>query len=304
MIDTLLQALRGSALKYAAGLPDTLVAMATAAGLTLVVLLIEWWVVGWKPSSLARIATFSMSTRTDLLSFVLYNSKLSLVLGALMSFGLTYGLLLALKSLVGWHLTIDHPMLLAAAYYLALEFFHYWFHRWLHVVPLLWEIHKYHHSARDMTALTAFRAHPLQLALGGLWASVPLVVIGAPTSELALLHMLFRVHALLVHSNLPFNWGWVGRYLVQSPAGHRAHHSQDAAHHHTNYGNFFQFWDVLFGTALHPTRAETTAMVTGVPGTTGDERPVRYVIDIYAGTLARAGRVVAQAFGHRQKPGG
>ena len=32
----------------------------------------------------------------------------------------------------------------------------------MHKIPLLWEIHKTHHSARVLTPITIFRTHPLE----------------------------------------------------------------------------------------------------------------------------------------------
>ena len=37
----------------------------------------------------------------------------------------------------------------------------YWAHHWLsHKVPLLWELHKVHHTAEVLTPLTNYRVHP------------------------------------------------------------------------------------------------------------------------------------------------
>ena len=35
-------------------------------------------------------------------------------------------------------------------------------HALMHKIPLLWEIHKTHHSARVLTPITIFRTHPLE----------------------------------------------------------------------------------------------------------------------------------------------
>ena len=38
----------------------------------------------------------------------------------------------------------------------------YWFHRFAHVVPLLWRFHRVHHSDTSMDTSTYFRAHPVE----------------------------------------------------------------------------------------------------------------------------------------------
>ena len=46
---------------------------------------------------------------------------------------------------------------------------------------------------------------------------------------------------------------WIIERTVSTPSTHSAHHGKYAAdtntHYKGNYGNFFFFWDVLFGTA-------------------------------------------------------
>ena len=42
------------------------------------------------------------------------------------------------------------------------DFTKYIVHRWMHKIPLLWAIHKVHHSAKTMTPITVYRVHPLE----------------------------------------------------------------------------------------------------------------------------------------------
>jgi sterol desaturase/sphingolipid hydroxylase (fatty acid hydroxylase superfamily) len=60
----------------------------------------------------------------------------------------------------------------------------------------------------------------------------------------------------LNHSQLDWNFGFVGRWILVSPAAHRLHHSGDPKHFGKNFGNSFIFWDRLFGT-YHPPEAVT-----------------------------------------------
>ena len=38
----------------------------------------------------------------------------------------------------------------------------YVIHRFMHKFPILWSIHKVHHSATTLTPMTVFRTHPLE----------------------------------------------------------------------------------------------------------------------------------------------
>jgi len=51
----------------------------------------------------------------------------------------------------------------------------------------------------------------------------------------------------LIHSKIDSDWGWFGRYVIQSPVHHRLHHKLDMS---TPTGHFGMapIWDRLFGT--------------------------------------------------------
>ena len=42
------------------------------------------------------------------------------------------------------------------------DFTKYIVHRWMHKWPLLWSLHKVHHSASHLTPITIYRTHPLE----------------------------------------------------------------------------------------------------------------------------------------------
>ena len=55
-------------------------------------------------------------------------------------------------------------------------------------------------------------------------------------------------YATLSHSGLNWNLGWIGKYILISPAAHRIHHSKADEHFNKNFGSFFIWWDLMFGT--------------------------------------------------------
>jgi sterol desaturase/sphingolipid hydroxylase (fatty acid hydroxylase superfamily) len=147
---------------------------------------------------------------------------------------------------------------------------HKWFWRW----------HKVHHSAKILTPITLFRAHPMESVIATLRNSLSL---GAMTGMFififgARFHVLtlFGVNAFgfmfnflganLRHSHIPVSFGkWVELVLI-SPKQHQLHHSQQTSHHNKNFGVSLALWDLLLGTLLL-SKDNTTAVRFGVPGT-------------------------------------
>ena len=50
----------------------------------------------------------------------------------------------------------------------------------------------------------------------------------------------------LIHSRIESGWGWIGRYMVQSPRHHRLHHKLDMREP-TGFFSMVPVWDHLFG---------------------------------------------------------
>ncbi len=264
--------------------------LAIACGLVLAVMLLELALVGWQRSSLRRLLRLSNSARTDLLAFVLVETSLGLFIGMAMLLGMTYGLQRMAVAGGAWagKLTLSSQILALVLYFVVIDFANYWTHRFCHRVPTLWEIHRYHHSAPEMTVLTAARDHPMERALSSAVVAFPAAVLALPMQDFAVVHLLAKTVGLLKHSNLHANWGLVGRYLIQSPAAHWIHHSTDPAHHNKNFASLFQFWDVLFGTAIHPSTSEAERVRLGVDGDNGQAPPFTYLLKVFVASWRRA----------------
>jgi sterol desaturase/sphingolipid hydroxylase (fatty acid hydroxylase superfamily) len=162
---------------------------------------------------------------------------------------------------------IEHPGVPAKALLtlLAIDGTGYWIHRWMHHSPGLWAFHAIHHTQRQLTVLTNFRAHPVDaLFQSALLLPVWLVLGTSPTTWA--LSLAYMVVAVLAHSGLGWSYGTFG-WLVVSPRHHRLHHSADPTHHHGNFGMTLSLWDHLFG---------TTRVAAGPPaayGIAGDTPP-------------------------------
>lgn len=61
---------------------------------------------------------------------------------------------------------------------LVAEFCGYWSHRLMHETPLLWRLHKVHHSSERLDWLAAARFHPLESVWNKLITLLPLFLLG------------------------------------------------------------------------------------------------------------------------------
>ncbi|HVY34130.1 MAG TPA: sterol desaturase family protein [Caulobacteraceae bacterium] len=140
------------------------------------------------------------------------------------------------------------------------DFFFYWLHRALHHFPLLWRIHRVHHSIRALSGWSSY-SHigdgllqipfvmlPWVLMVGADTALVPVAVVG-----------LLRVQGYFIHSSTKLSLGPL-RYLFCDNRFHRLHHSTDPQHFDRNFGNFSTIWDSAFGTAYFPRKDEWPAV--------------------------------------------
>lgn len=132
---------------------------------------------------------------------------------------------------------------------LLLDLTAYSLHRASHHVPLLWRLHRTHHTDVDVDVSTELRHHPLEallvLAVAGLLVAVAGI---SPEAVLAQLALAVPI-STLSHGNwlLPSRLDrWV-RLLLVTPAMHRVHHSAWRPETDSNYGVLFSFWDRWFG---------------------------------------------------------
>ena len=136
------------------------------------------------------------------------------------------------------------------------SFLQYWQHRLSHQIHYLWRLHSVHHSSNKMQLTAVFRFHPLDIILEQMVAIIPLYLLGAPDYAIVSYIMLHTFFAVMTHSNLEQNYGFL-RYVFVAPATHHIHHSTKPNDFNTNYGNLLIIWDIIFGTARIPNDYQT-----------------------------------------------
>jgi sterol desaturase/sphingolipid hydroxylase (fatty acid hydroxylase superfamily) len=133
---------------------------------------------------------------------------------------------------------------------LLLDLLVYCQHRAFHGIPMLWRVHRVHHSDVDVDCTTAFRFHPLEALLTNVTALAAIALVGVPPTGILIHQTLAAGMTIIEHANaaLPSNIeGWA-RWLVVTPDVHRVHHSVDAPSFDRNFGTIFSLWDRAFGT--------------------------------------------------------
>jgi sterol desaturase/sphingolipid hydroxylase (fatty acid hydroxylase superfamily) len=219
------------------------------------VLAIECAAVGWEGSS-ARQLLFDRkaSAKTDLAFFVLGQGHVMDLIGKVMTLGasmLSGGWIHdRLSALLGFPFTLvpaQVPMpLQVVAYFGVYSFFDYWAHRVDHS-RYFWPLHRYHHAAEEFYVLTAGRAHPA--AFTGLFlVNIPLAILGASPVVMIYVNVLVIALGFFIHSRIDSNFGWIGRWIIQSPNHHRLHHVLDISTQPVGHFSMAPIWDHLFGT--------------------------------------------------------
>jgi hypothetical protein len=137
-----------------------------------------------------------------------------------------------------------------AIYYAIFSFLEYWSHRISHSGPF-WQLHRFHHAGTSMNPMLQYRNHPGNRALEVLFFGLPAGLVSVPVVYMALIGVISAFYHVLIHADVGWRWGWIGRWVVNSPAAHRLHHSADPAHHGRNL-SVLTIWDRVFGTWLDP----------------------------------------------------
>ena len=124
-----------------------------------------------------------------------------------------------------------------SVYWLTVSFVGYWGHRFLHT-PLLWPLHRFHHAATELNMITAYRQHPVESVATGFFSLVsPFIFLNVPDQVIFPFFVWGIVAGLLEHSQLPWEYGWVGRWVIGSPRYHQIHHSIDEEHQNLHFGS-------------------------------------------------------------------
>ena len=214
--------------------------------------LIELLATGWSNSSLRHLLLErSPSSRSDLIVFVLWQIHVMNVFRAFFTFGIAlisglwiHNLLLSATGIDLGFSWMPAPLAFLT-YVLLFTFLDYWTHRLDHT-NYFWPIHRYHHSAEEFFVITSDRGNPAAFSTA-FATTIPLGILGMSPVTGFWIYILVGAQHLIIHSRIDSDFGWVGRYLLQSPVHHRLHHIRDTSRP-TAHFSLLPVWDHLFGT--------------------------------------------------------
>src|SRR3569832_176490 len=147
---------------------------------------------------------------------------------------------------------------------LAYDLSYYLYHLAQLKIPVLWELHKVHHSAQVMVGITKDRVHPLDDLMNRAWDGViPGICFGiwsvfylSPVEVVVFGINVYVMRNILMmdfarHTHYKISFGKLNHVII-SPHWHQLHHSVNPRHYDKNLGLLFSFWDRLFGTQYVP----------------------------------------------------
>lgn len=139
-------------------------------------------------------------------------------------------------------------------------------HVMFHKVPVLWRLHRVHHSDVDFDVTTAVRFHPIEIGLSMLIKIAVVLAIGASAVAVVLFEIILNGCAMFNHSNLNLP-GWLDRLVrmvLVTPDMHRVHHSAIRSETDSNYGFNLSIWDRIFRTYVPQPQKGHEGMTIGL----------------------------------------
>ena len=138
------------------------------------------------------------------------------------------------------------------------DFSYYWWHRFQHTIPFLWELHKLHHSDENLNTTTIYRSHFLESSGQALFRGLSVGLIfdpaDAPQTVLAIIAggFLLVLWDYFIHANVRIDS--LNRLLpfFSNPQYHWIHHSKEPQHQDKNYAIWLPVFDVIFGSYYRP----------------------------------------------------
>lgn len=133
---------------------------------------------------------------------------------------------------------------------LMLDMLIYCQHVFMHKIPLLWKLHRVHHTEIGLDVTSAVRFHPIEMIISMLIKMLFVLLLGVPVVAVIIFEALLNALALFNHSNIKLSVGLERflRRIIVTPEIHWIHHSERAEEANSNYGFNLIVWDKIFST--------------------------------------------------------
>lgn len=131
-----------------------------------------------------------------------------------------------------------------------LDFIIYLQHLLFHHLPILWRLHRMHHTDLDLDVTSGNRFHPLEIIISMLIKMAAVVILGAPAQAVLVFEVVLNACAMFNHGNikLPATLDRLLRLFIVTPDMHRVHHSTIVRETNSNFGFNLPWWDRICGT--------------------------------------------------------
>lgn len=134
--------------------------------------------------------------------------------------------------------------------FIILDFVIYLQHLLFHYTPLLWRLHRMHHTDLDLDVTSGNRFHPLEIMISMIIKMAAIVLLGAPYQAVLAFEVILNASSMFSHGNikLPAALDRLLRLVMVTPDMHRVHHSTIVRETNSNFGFNLPWWDRLCGT--------------------------------------------------------
>jgi sterol desaturase/sphingolipid hydroxylase (fatty acid hydroxylase superfamily) len=151
---------------------------------------------------------------------------------------------------------LQNPIVWTIALIFVTDGLFYIYHRLQHAVPLLWHVHKLHHTDPEMNITTSKRSHFLERPLQFIVFGAPaLWITGVNYEGLAYATVCGPFFLYFAHLDLRLPLGPLTAIIV-GPQYHRIHHSKAGSEQNANFAQAFPLFDMLGGTYKRPAQDE------------------------------------------------
>lgn len=132
----------------------------------------------------------------------------------------------------------------------ALDFVIYLQHVLFHFLPILWRLHRMHHTDLDIDVTTGNRFHPIEIVISAGIKLGAVALIGPPAAAVVAFEVALNATSQFNHGNvrMPETLDRWLRRVVVTPDMHRVHHSVIPHETNSNFGFNLPWWDRLCGT--------------------------------------------------------
>ena len=139
-------------------------------------------------------------------------------------------------------------------------------HRLFHRTPILWRMHRMHHTDLDLDVSSGTRFHPMEIVLSLGIKLVAVAIFGIAPLAVLLFEVILNACSMFSHANLDLPQSvdrWL-RLVVVTPDMHRVHHSVIVRETDSNFGFNLPWWDRLFGSYRAQPRDGHLGMTIGL----------------------------------------